>query len=444
MKSLGVQSTTDRMSSYATYAIPDDSVCEALLYYAPTNVHDIIDMIRLGHTHLNSHNKVDEFNRIGVQLPAHIDQRTLNDPVYQFCKSIRQFPPGTWTVPIKEDFCFSVSATANSSSDPAPFVAFKVLNTQCKHWTNVGIGVGAGYNDPAKLVTGVGHQPLKNKGVCFDPMAQRNRDHANSWKMQGRSIFNQMISLLGVSNEKSNMKNKYTKGYMYGCISHNFTESDATSQHHKEHDNTNVSWGNHEPWLQILQIAEMAVILHSIADGGSAFLKIRIFHDAQTQYMCALFASFFETFDLVPVSAKVNGHVLAHYKNKIKINEVNLDIITTFLLDHCVDSTMEVFRPPLWCEPTIEALQKVDNVSCLMKRYKYDSFHILATAVRTLKRNKMIENAFTSIESRIPQTQTQISMTTKLRNEMFPNPHHQSIEERNAHVVWQTFIHDIG
>ena len=244
------------------------------------------------------------------------------------------------------------------------------------------------------------------------------------------------------------MRNKYTKGYMYGCISHNFAESDETSQQHsqpnphQEHENRKISWGNHEPWLQVLQVAEMAVILHSIADGGNVFLKIRIFHDAQTQYMCALFASFFESFDLVPVASKVNGHVLAHCRNKIKINEVDLMKITTYLLDRCVDSTMEMFHPLQCCQPTTQALQKVEFASRVMQHYKDDSFHILASAVRAIKRNKMIDNAFTSIHDRIPDIGTQISMTNKLRNEMYPQ--HQLKGKPGEKNAWRTFIDDIG
>ena len=189
---------------YATYARPDVAVCEALLYYAPPAVHQILDVIHLGHERMNPGNKTDEFAKIGITLPVQFkgralqNGRLLNDPVYQFCKALKKFPEGTWKIPSELDQCFSVSATANSNSNPAPYVAFQVLETHCKNWKNVGIGVGVGYNDPSKLVTGVGHNSLKNDGVCYDPLAQRNRDLPNSWKNQGRSIFDQMSLLLNV------------------------------------------------------------------------------------------------------------------------------------------------------------------------------------------------------------------------------------------------------
>ena len=434
--------------SHATYAIPDIAVCEAMLYYAPKGVHDIVDTIRIGHSRLNKDNTVDEFARIGVQVPGHITitgrHNELNDPVYQFCKAIGRFPKGSWELPVKEDRCFAVSATANSGHDPAPYVAFQLLGTKCNKWTNLGIGVGAGYKDPGKLVTGVGHCPLKNRGVCYDPMAQRNRDHSNSWKDQGRSIFDQMSELLKVST-RGGMKNMYTKGYMYGCISQNFAASDATSQENsykQQQQHTQISWGNHEPWLQVLQVAEMAVILHSITDGGSVFLKIRIFHDSQTQYMCALLASLFETFDIVPVPQQRCGFVLVHYKNKNKISEANLTEITSYLLDRCVDSTAEVFHPPQFCQPTTEALHKVAIASCEMQRYKDDSLHFIASAVRALKYDKQIQNAFTNAGVRIPDVSSQISMTTKLRNEMYRHRHVKG--EHDDQSAWMVFMRDIG
>jgi len=440
---------------YSTYALPDVAVCEALLYYAPPEVNKIIDAIRIGHHRLKPGNKVDEFASIDINLPLRFrgqtlfDGKLLNDPVFQFCKAIKKFPEGTWKIPSENDRCFAVSATANSDSNPAPFTAFQVLETQCTSWTNVGIGVGAGYKDPSKLVTGAGHNPLKHNGVLFDPWAQRNRNQPNSWITQGRSIFDQMSLLLNVHSDGGKMKNQYTKGYLYGCVSHNFSESDATSQQtsqqnsHKEHENTPISWGNHEAWSQMLQVSEMAVILHSISEGGSVFLKIRIFHDAKTQYVCALFASFFESFDIVAVASNRESHVLVHYNKKKRISEDDLTIITTFLLDHCVDSTMEVFHPPLKCyEPTTLALNKVDIAACEMQKYKDENFHILACAVRALKNNKNIPNAFTSISARISDIRTQISLTGQLRGAMYPKNQLKGIPSELS--AWRSLITDIG
>ena len=439
---------------YSTYARPDVAVCEALLYYAPPAVHEILDAIRIGHHHLKPGNKVDEFASIDINLPLRFRGQTLsngkllNDPVFQFCKALKKFPEGTWKIPSEKDRCFSVSATANSNSDPAPYVAFQVLETQCENWRNVGFGVGAGYNDHSKLVTGVGHNPLKNDGVCYDPMAQRNPDLPNSWKTQGRSIFDQMLVLLKVSNG-GGMKNKYTNGYMYGCISHNFAESDATSQQtsqrnsHKEHENTQISWGNHEAWSSMLSVSEMAVILHSIADNGSVFLKIRIFHDAKTQYVCALFASFFESFDLVTVASDRESHVLAHYRHKKKMSQEDLTTMTSFLLDNCVDSTMEVFNTPLKCyEPTILALKKVEIAACEMQKYKDENFHILACAVRALKNNKNIPNAFTCISASISDIRTQISLTGQLRGVMYPKNQLKGMPSELT--AWRILLNDIG
>ena len=125
------------------------------------------------------------------------------------------------------------------------------------------------------------------------------------------------------------------------------------------------------------------------------------------------------------------------------MSDEDLTKITEFLLDHCVDSTMEVFHPPLKCyEPTILALKKVDVAACEMQKYKDGNFHILACAVRALKNNKNIPNAFTCIAARIPDIRTQISMTGQLRQAMYPKNQLKGQPcELNA---WRTLINDIG
>ena len=78
---------------HATFAIPDTRVREAMLFFAPKEVHNIADAIRIGHKKLNANNKVSEFKKIGVTIPEHFYSHLedLNDPVYQFCKAIRKY-----------------------------------------------------------------------------------------------------------------------------------------------------------------------------------------------------------------------------------------------------------------------------------------------------------------------------------------------------------------
>jgi hypothetical protein len=256
----------------------------------------------------------------------------------------------------------------------------------------------------------------------------------------GTSIFNQMMLLL-----HPNGKKMYTKGYMYGCISQNFTESDTELSQcgsHKKHNNLQSSWGTHEAWLQILQVAEMAVILHSIAEGGSVFLKIRIFQKTATQYMCALFANLFDSFDIVPVPQQLCGFVLVHYKDKKTITPTQLTEITSYLLDS-VDSKMEIFHPPLWCQPTIENLKKVEIASTEMERYRDDSLHFMKCAVEELKIDTHKQNVFATASSRIPYVSDQISMTNKLRNAMFSS-HHKAGNRSASHEIWESFMNDFG
>ena len=77
-----------------------------------------------------------------------------------------------------------------------------------------------------------------------------------------------------------------------------------------------------------------------------------------------------------------------------------------------------------------------------MQKYKDDNFHILACAVRALKNNKDIPNAFTSISARIPDIQTQISLTGQLRKEMYPK--NQLKGQPSELTAWRILINDIG
>ena len=116
--------------------------------------------------------------------------------------------------------------------------------------------------------------------------------------------------------------------------------------------------------------------------------------------------------------------------------------ITDFLLDHCVDSTMEVFHPLQCCQPTELSLHKVDIAACAMQKYKDGNFHILACAVRALKNNKNMPNAFTSIAARISDIRTQISLTGQLREAMYPK--HQLKGMPSELSAWRILINDIG
>jgi hypothetical protein len=372
-------------AAHATYAVPTKEVAAALMYTAPPVVQNMALAIRIGHHRLKEDNKSEEFRKIGIDFPGPYtgSHDNVNDPVYQFSKAALQFPTGTWEIPGPSDCCFAVSATANSNHDPAPYVALKIMGSKCDHWTKVGVGVckegDNGYQDCDTLVTGVGHCKLKHSGVSFNPTAQRNSDQPNSWKDMGHSMFHQLMKLLAVPVDQSAGSNRYTKGYMYGCTSQNYAESHAASQQmgNRGHGHLQSSWGCHEAWLQVLQVAEMAVILHSIADGGSVFVKVRIFQSAATKYVCALLASLFETFEVVPVPQQVCGFVLAHYGKKRAIAKQDVAAITNYLLEQCLDSTAMVFAPPRCLAVTKEALYKVETASCAMEKYKDDSLHML-------------------------------------------------------------------
>ena len=127
----------------------------------------------------------------------------------------------------------------------------------------------------------------------------------------------------------------------------------------------------------------------------------------------------------------------------IKITEANLTEITSYLLDKCVDSTMAVFNPPLWCQPTTEALEKVEIASTEMEKYRDDSLHFMVCAVKELKSDEHKQNAFAAAGARILDVPTQILMTTKLRNAIYPH-HNRAGNGGEAHDIWKTFINDIG
>ena len=77
-----------------------------------------------------------------------------------------------------------------------------------------------------------------------------------------------------------------------------------------------------------------------------------------------------------------------------------------------------------------------------MQKYKDENFHILACAVRALKNNKNIPNAFTCISARISDIRTQKSMTEQLRKEMYPK--HQLKGMPSELTAWRILINDIG
>ena len=102
-----------------------------------------------------------------------------------------------------------------------------------------------------------------------------------------------------------------------------------------------------------------------------------------------------------------------------------------------------MFHPPSWCQPTTEALKKVEIASLEMERYRDDSLHLIVGAVKALKLDEHKQNAFATAGARIPNIATQILMTTKLRNAMYP--HHNRVGKGGeAQNIWKTFINDIG
>jgi hypothetical protein len=410
-------------AEYPEYAVADKHVLEALLFYAPVGVHKILDEIRVGHQHLTKHNKVTEFGKIGIEVPQGFDLTLLNDPVYHFCRSVKKLP--RWRLPDVEDHCFTKSATANSMNDSAPYVACMLMGSQCKSWKNIGIGIAEGNH----IVTGVGHVRVKNPSIVYDPFADRNRDAPNSWIRECDSMFKQSLELLkspipfniGMSDDCSSQvfKKKHT---VYTAKS---KTKEATSQ---------SSWGDHEAWLEVLQVSEMAAALHTIAEHGDLLLKIRIFHRPETQFAVAALANHFTDIDIVAVPQQLASWVMVHYTNKKKLNEKTLNESTNYFLEQCADSTLDVFTPPESCKPSPDAMTKVKQAALEMKRYKDDSFHCIATAVRGLKEDTRVENAFVHATGRISDVTAQVELTKKLRHAM----------NDKTHSTWLQFMQDIG
>jgi hypothetical protein len=405
------------LAEYPDFATPDPRVLEALLFYAPASVHKILDEIRVGHQHLNKDNKVTEFKKIGVEVPHGFDLTLLNDPVYHFCRSVQKLP--RWKLPNEKDHCFTKSATANSMNDAAPYVGCMLMGSTCTSWKNIGIGIAEGNH----IVSGVGHVRVKNPSIVYNPFADRNRDAPDSWIHECNHMFKQSLELL-------ENPIPFNIGMSYDCSSQAFKkkhtiDDTAASQ---------ISWGDHEAWNEVLQVAEMAAALHTIAEHGDLILKIRIFHRPETQFAVAALANHFECMDIVAVPQQRCTFVLVHYTNKKKLSEETLNESTKYFLEKCADSTLDVFTPPESCKPSPDAMTKVKQAALEMKRYKDDSFHCIATAVRVLKEDTHVKNAFVHATGRIPDVTAQVKLTHKLRHAM----------NDKTHSTWLQFMQDIG
>jgi hypothetical protein len=201
-----------------------------------------------------------------------------------------------------------------------------------------------------------------------------------------------------------------------------------------------ISWGDHELWGQVLHVSQMAACLHTIEEGGDFLLKVRIFHASEIQFTVAALARHFTSVDLVPVPQHRACFVLVHYIGKKQLSEETLAVSTKYFLEQCADSTMETFNPPDCCRPTAEVLDKANEAAAAMEVYKDDTFHIFASAVRALKKDIKIKNAFTAARGRIQDVTDQISLTTQLRNAMQSN----KAAHGEASRVWEAFMADIG
>jgi hypothetical protein len=201
-----------------------------------------------------------------------------------------------------------------------------------------------------------------------------------------------------------------------------------------------ISWGDHELWGQVLHVSQMAACLHTIEEGGDFLLKVRIFHASEIQFTVAALARHFTSVDLVPVPQHRACFVLVHYIGKKQLSEETLAVSTKYFLEQCADSTMETFNPPDCCRPTAEVLDKANEAAAAMEVYKDDTFHIFASAVRALKKDIKIKNAFTAARGRIQDVTDQMSLTTQLRNAMQSN----KAAHGEASRVWEAFMADIG
>jgi hypothetical protein len=190
----------------------------------------------------------------------------------------------------------------------------------------------------------------------------------------------------------------------------------------------------------VLQVSEMAACLHTIEEGGDFLIKVRIFHASEIQFTVAALARHFTSVDLVPVPQQKASFVLVHYIGKKQLSEECRAVSTKYFLEQCADSTMEVFNPPDCCRPTAEVLAKANEAAAAMEVYKDDTFHIFASAVRALKKDIKIKNAFTAARGRIQDVTDQMSLTTQLRNAMQSN----KAAHGEASRVWEAFMADIG
>jgi hypothetical protein len=482
---------------YPAYIVPDPHILEVLLWYAPVGVEHVVDAILVGHLKLTKHNVVSEFRKIGIPVPKGFDLTLLNDPVYHFCQTVKRLP--AWRLPGVDDCCFATTATANSMNDPAPYVACMLMGSKCRSWTKIGTGIKEGN----RVVTGVGHVRLKNPGIIYNPMAVRDSDAPNSWISECKRLFNQSLKLMHtrksrvVSLPRSiggivKIKNAgFNIGIGYGCMSHNWREHEDReeglnpSDEQQEADQAaeddwfshfdtqftqpsiertlgtrllprsiqfkqrvggksmgtaDISWGDHELWGQVLHVSQMAACLHTIEEGGDFLLKVRIFHASEIQFTVAALARHFTSVDLVPVPQHRACFVLVHYIGKKQLSEETLAVSTKYFLEQCADSTMETFNPPDCCRPTAEVLDKANEAAAAMEVYKDDTFHIFASAVRALKKDIKIKNAFTAARGRIQDVTDQISLTTQLRNAMQSN----KAAHGEASRVWEAFMADIG
>ena len=424
--------TTVHHAECPSYAVPDTHVLEALLFYTPQRVHYIMDEIRVGHQKLTKQNRVDEFRKINIVVPAGYDLLLLNDPVYHFCVSMRKLK--SFHLPDVNATCFAKSATANSANDPAPYVACMLMGSQCKHWTNIGIGIEEGKT----TITGVSHLRVHNKSIVYNRLANRSRDSPDSWVHECLSMYQQSLNLLGT--EKG-----FDVGFSYDCSSQVYKQRTGVdaSKTSKGQGSLQSSWGDHEAWNEVLQVSEMAACLRTIKTGGNFLLKVRIFHNPETQFAVAALANFFDKMEIVAVPQQRCCFVIAYFTGKKNLSSEILDAGTRYFLSECADSTLRVFSPPECCKPSKQSLKLVMDAALEMKVYKDNSFHYFSMAVRALLKNRNLENVFMNTNGRIAGVKNQVSLTDRLRSAISPRTHGHGAHD-NAEASWIQFLQDMG
>jgi hypothetical protein len=107
----------------------------------------------------------------------------------------------------------------------------------------------------------------------------------------------------------------YDKSFQFGCISNNriCVEPDSPPSHgaRRKRENrkpseyyTVTNWGLHEEWLLLYEVAMLAHCCLTLKTGGRAIVKFRICKTPESVMLMALFASMFESYELIKVESK--------------------------------------------------------------------------------------------------------------------------------------------